>query len=107
MTWNVVLSFVVTLHQLKHFLEHIRLGRKIELSRWIGLDRSKCELTLVGNQIRQNRMSLWLVAEQMGWFVLSGDFDGRMTRKLGFTLQNCRLVNGGLNTLDKLLLKLS
>jgi len=52
-------------------------------------------------------MLLWLVAEQMGWFVLGGDFDGRMTGKLGITLQNCRLVNGGLDTLDKLLLKLS
>lgn len=107
MTWNVVLSFVVTLHQLKHFLEHIRLGRKIELSRWIGLDRSKCELTLVGNQIRQNRMLLWLVAEQMGWFVLGGDFDGRMTGKLGINLQDHWLTACCLNTLDKLLLKLS
>jgi len=107
MTWNVFLALVVKLHQVKHFLEHIRLGRKIELSRWIGLDRSDCELTLVGNQIRQDFHLLWLVAEQMGWLVLGGDFDGRMTGKLGIAEKDHGLAACGLHTLDKLFLKLS
>ena len=107
MTWNVVFALVVTLHQLKHFLEHVRLGHKIELSRWIGLDRSKCELTLMGNQIRQDFLLLWLVEEQMSWLGLGSDLDGCMTGKLGIALQDHWLTACSLNTLDELFLNFS
>lgn len=61
MTWDVVPSPVVPLHQSKHFRFHAGLGSQVELSRRIGLNRSKCELALVGDQVRQDRFLLWLV----------------------------------------------
>jgi len=41
----------------------------------------------------------------MGWLVLGGDFDGRMTGKLGIAEKDHGLAACGLHTLDKLFLK--
>lgn len=43
----------------------------------------------------------------MGWLVFGGDFDGRMSGKLGVALQDHWFAACGLDTLDELFLKLS
>jgi len=107
MAWDVVFTLVVPLHQIEHFLQHVRLGRKVELSGGIRLDRSERGFTLVSNQVRQNRFLVWLVSEQVGWLIIGSNFDGRMASKIGITQKDHRLATYFLNTLDELLLKAS
>ena len=96
---------MVLLHQAKHIEKYVWLGRKVELLVWVSLDGSKSKLTLIGDQVRQNRFLFWFVEQDMGRLILGCDLDGRTSSKLRIASQDHLLATSSLHTLDGLFLK--